>query len=356
MTTSDLTLSQRFNAIFEHEETFRKVDWLSFVDQDGRLDDARLTEQLNSMIAATGETTRLSSVIDNADLFPPIALCKKTFLTDTKNLKGDEIVTYIFELIETLQKMEKDLDKPEYQIDWDLVGKTAALIGFLATLKYAPVILSFMSEVYTGAALGVALAQAVGAGAIAVGAIAAVIAVVIAILVIVFLMFRDAQMLILVANDSMDNALHFSDYYRKHGKIKLIPGDVNETNVLPKGMSKSGSDYLYVSFVNPSKKSGALRGCAGAFKAEVKDGSGSSVFAFYQAYQVPLTGLFGGNNGAVLGDASGFSSSENFWDRDGKKRVEDTLDSTASGSGCTANVRTSSNKGQQIGAILTVTS
>lgn len=356
MTPLDLEIQKRFNTILENEMDFRNVDWLAFLDQDGQLNDERITDYMNSLVAATGETMRYSSVIDGADLFQPIALHKDTFLKNTKGLKGGEIKVYILELIETLQELEKELDKPSTNIDWDLVGKTAAVIGFLATLKYAPVILKFMADAYTGAALGVAMASAVGAGAIAVAAIAAVIAVVIAVLVIVFLMFRDAQMLILVANQSMDNSVHFSDYYRKHGKIKIIPGNVNEVNVLPKGMEKKGSDYIYISFINPGKNSAALRGCAGAFKADIRDGANSSVFSVYQAYQVPLTGWFGGYNGVYLGPCANFSSSKDFWDRDAKNKVESTLDSSVSGGGCSVNVRASAEAGQQIGAILTMTS
>lgn len=355
MTELELEAEKRFRAILENELEFKGVDWLGFLDQDGQLNDERVTAYLNSLIAATGEETRLTSVVDGADLFEPIALDKATFLRETKNLKGDEIKIYILELIETLQKLEKQLDKPVHNIDWELVGKTSAVIGFLAALKYAPVILSYMQEAYSAAALGYALASAVGAGAVAIGVIAAIIAVVIAVLVIVFLMFRDAQMLILVANDSMDNEVHFSDYYRKHGKIKIIPGDVNHVNVLPKGTSKEGSDYIYISFINPGKSTAALRGCEGAFKADIRKGS-NSVFSFFQAYQVPLAGWFGGYNGAYVNAAGSYSSSKDFWDKDGRKKVEECLDSDTSGSGCKVNVRASSIKGQQIGAILTMTS
>lgn len=356
MCAYELTPEERFRAVLEYELDVKNVDWIGFLDDDGQLNDERLTEYINSLIAATGDTTRITSVVDGADLFQPIALDRATFLKQTKGLKGDDIKNYILDLIETLQKMEKELDKPSANIDWQLVGETAALIGFLATLKYAPAILGFMKGAYSAAALGYALAAAVGAGAIAVGVIAAVIAVVVAILVTVFLMFRDAQMLILVANDSMQNSVHFSDYYRKHGKIKIIPGNLNHVNMLPKGEQKDGSDYIYVSFINPSKKSGAFRGCEGAFKAEIRDKSNSTVFSFFQAYQVPLAGLFGGNNGVYLAPSAGFSSSEDFWDRSARKLIENNLESSFSDAGCTAQIRASSNKGQQIGTILTMTS
>ena len=71
---------------------------------------------------------------------------------------------------------------------------------------------------------------------------------------------------------------------------------------------------------------------------------------------MPLAGIFGGYNGVCVGSNGSYETSKEFWKKDGRSRVEKLLDDTITNTVGRFNVRASSTKGQQIGAILTMES
>jgi len=373
MSNEDQEIQEQFDAILADELENKGVDWNSFVRKDGSLIEEAVDKHVSSLQSIADSTAFPSNlvvgndssvdmvsasifekIVDKADLSTPIALERKQFLKDTKDISKNKVKKYILRLIELLKKIEKELAKPFDEIDWDAVNVANSTFKLIGTSVSAYALIAAIPEVY-GATAFVASMISLGAGAaVAAIAVGAAIAVVIAVLVVVFLVFRSAQMLIMVANTSMENNIEFSDFYRHHGKITLVPGDTNNRYVLPKGeVDKNGDEYIFVSFISTSKKDSALYGTEGAFRADVKDPSGKSIFHLYQSYAVPLTGTFGGKNGVYMGTGSNYKSSKNFWDKKASDKVHGKLSDFIKNSIGEFKVNANSKTGQGVCSILT---
>lgn len=289
----------------------------------------------------------VSIIPDKANLCPIVLFDKSEITQLSSNVKGRDLRKFILQTIRQLQKAQKEFDSGD--VDWNLVEKAFAAVGIVATgWGFIKVIIPYLGK---GLALSTIVGLLAGGAAGAVAAAGIYIGLAITALVLIYLMFRQAKMLFLVLNHSKTSKVVFNDFYRRHGKVIILPGEKNSfSHTLPPSITRESKEYIYGSFIGFSKKRVAVRGCAGAFGVNFENTNNQTTTG-YISYQVPIS-LFGGWNGCGA-TFDRHNSSKEYWEN--KSSISDKLDVKSAKNGNSIRVRVDFRSGTTTTGIIDLT-
>jgi hypothetical protein len=317
--------NELLKSIFDHEKAYRGIDWLNDAfENHGAIKSDFVHNVLNNTLQKIANKTGVLNyfddqlfVLDNAKLMDLIGFNQKE-ISKLAALKGEGVKVYLLELLHNLQQVEKELQQSS--INWELAGKLLSAAGVIWTgTKFTLAVAAAMNggatfvgalEIVIGASLGVATAS-----------IAAVVVVLIG---FVLLMLKEAREYHLVINNT-DYELRMYELYRYHGKVDILPTTDRTRGTVAissRGNLQDTKNAVFGGIFGVKKKDGALVGAEGVVQLDMynKEGRKHQSCTFL-AYDVPLTGVFGGDNSCFVKCNVGNPSAEDFFKKN-KKDIE----------------------------------
>lgn len=311
--STELSSNDLFSSILEHERTYRGIHWMEdFFDKNGTPIEGFVESVLEKTfreIAHSKGPFDISAVKyspDDANLLELIAFDASEFKR-LSNLKGDALKKYLLELLQQLQKVEKELNKPTSTIDWEFVKNAFAVVGVIVTGVKG--IMTFNSIITAGGTLIAALIAAMGTAL----AIAAITIIVVTLIAFVLVMLKDAREYHLVLNNT-DYDLRIYEIYRHHGKVDIIPSDDRRNPFILARDLKCKAPYFFGGLFGLKKKNGALVGAEGVIQIDMYKSFIKHQTCTFLAYDVPLT-ILGGKNSCFVKCSVGNPSAKEFFNK-----------------------------------------
>ncbi len=343
-----------FKQIFNHEREFRGVNWLEdFLDAHGKPREGFVENVLQHTFQKLADSKGAFEfpqpqlyTPDNAKLLDVIGF-KKEALASISSLKGQALKVYLLELLHNLQQVEKELNSEV--INWKLASQLLSGVGVIWTGgKFLLPIVGMMSQ---GISFTVALETAIGASITL--ATAGLAALVVATIAFVLLMLKEAREFHLILNNT-DYQLSLYEVYRHHGKVDILPTIERATGkvaINARGKGETGN-LVYGGIFGLKKKDGAFYGAEGVIQLDMYDAQHKKhQTSTFLAYSVPLTGVFGGDNGCFIKCSVGNPSAQEFFKKYEKRIEAGNLESSDSSGNIKITKRINSKSGSEVFAV-----